>query len=180
MAGFSQMSLYRVLDKPKILAMLNNRRTTTMVLAKFLKVTYNHLNWITITKDLDAHSLILSSQHSDPKWSNHNEAKIDGETWLLISFRSESFIFTLGEEKVDIFQSTILNISTIMWHGRQRKAFLFHPNISPKVVTYLLFPKVLILDIFSFFSLVSVRYMCSCGWCDEENGLYDPNKWLCL
>ena len=107
MAGFSQMSLYRVLDKPKILAMLNNRRTTTMVLAKFLKVTYNHLNWITITKDLDAHSLILSSQHSDPKWSNHNEAKIDGETWLLISFRSESFIFTLGKEKVDIFQSTI-------------------------------------------------------------------------
>ena len=108
MAGFSQMSLYRVLHKLKILAMSNKGRiNTTLILAKFLKVTYNHLNWITITKDLDAHSLILSSQHSDPKWSNHNEAKIDGETWLLISFRSESFIFTLGEEKVDIFQSTI-------------------------------------------------------------------------
>ena len=104
MAGFSQMSLYRVLHKLKILAMSNKGRiNTTLVLAKFL----NQLKWITITKDLDAHSLILSSQHSDPKWSNHNEAKIDGETWLLISFRSESFIFTLGEEKVDIFQSTI-------------------------------------------------------------------------
>ena len=116
MAGFSQMSLYRVLDKPKILAMLNNRRTTTMVLAKFLKVTYNHLKWITITKDLDAHSLILSSQHSDPKWSNHNETKIDGETWLLISFHSESFIFTLGEKKVDIFnpQSKIFRLSCDM------------------------------------------------------------------
>ena len=45
MAGFSQMSLYRVLDKPKILAMLNKGRiNTTLVLAKFLKVTYNHLN----------------------------------------------------------------------------------------------------------------------------------------
>ena len=77
------------------------------------------------------------------------------------------------------------NLKNVMWHGRQRKAFLFHPEISPKVVTYLLFPKVLMFYVFScnscrFFSLVSVWYMCSCGWCDEENGLYDPNKWLCL
>ena len=40
-------------------------------------------------------------------------------------------------------------MSIIKWHGRQRKAFLFHPDISPKVVTYLLFPKVLILYVFS-------------------------------
>ena len=103
----SLMSLYRVWHKLKILALLNKGRITTLVLAEILKVTNNHLNWITITKDLDAHSLILSSQHSDPKWSNHNEAKIDGKTWLLISFRSESFIFTLGEGKVNIFQSTL-------------------------------------------------------------------------
>ena len=44
MAGFSQMSLYRVLHKLKILAMLNKGRITTLVLAKILKVTYNHLN----------------------------------------------------------------------------------------------------------------------------------------
>ena len=44
MAGFSQMSLYRVLDKPKILAMLNKGQITTLVLAKILKVTNNHLN----------------------------------------------------------------------------------------------------------------------------------------
>ena len=84
----------------------------TLVLAKFLKVTYNNLNWITITKDIAAHNLILSSQHFDPKWSNHNEAKIDGETWLLISFRGESFIFTLGEEKVDIFQSSMIEVQS--------------------------------------------------------------------
>ena len=85
-----------------------------------------------------------------------------------------------ARKKLIFFNPRSKNISIIMWHGRQRKAFLFHPNISPKVVTYFLFPKVLILNIFSFFSLVLVRYMCSCGWCDEENGLYDPNKWLCL
>ena len=45
MAGFSQMSLYRVLHKLKILAMSNKGRiNTTLILAKFLKVTYNHLN----------------------------------------------------------------------------------------------------------------------------------------
>ena len=41
MAGFSKCHLHKL----KILAMLNKGRiNTTLVLAKFLKVTYNHLN----------------------------------------------------------------------------------------------------------------------------------------
>ena len=58
-----------------------------------------------------------------------------------------------ARKKLIFFNPRSKNISIIMWRGRQRKAFLFHPNISPKVVTYLLFPKVLILHIFSFLVL---------------------------
>ena len=159
----------------------------TLVLAKFLKVTYNNLNWITITKDIAAHNLILSSQHFDPKWSNHNEAKIDGETWLLISFRSESFIFTLGEGKVNIFQSTLWIPQSKKCHvtWQAAKSISFPPwNISKSwnllVVSESSHSLCIFLQFLPFFSLVSVRYMCFCGWCVGENGLYDPDKWLCL
>ena len=61
------------------------------------------------------------------------------------------------------------NLKNVMWHGRQRKAFLFHPEISPKVGTYLLFPKVLILYVFScnFCRFLVLFQFDTCAFADD-------------